>query len=77
MVLTALTVGAAFIDLGALNDVVALGIAVTKATVVVLYFMHVAHASRLVQLTVVGGFLWLFILFSFTLSDFWTRGFWS
>ncbi|MHC4816201.1 MAG: cytochrome C oxidase subunit IV family protein [Planctomycetota bacterium] len=75
MVGTALTVWAAFLHLGPLNDIVALAIAVTKATLVVLYFMHVSHSSRLTKITVVAGFLWLAILIALTLSDYFTRGF--
>ena len=75
MVGTALTVWAAFINMGPLNDVVAMAIAVTKATFVVLYFMHVRHSSRLTKITVVAGFLWLAILVALLLSDYFTRGF--
>ena len=74
---TALTAWAAFLDLGPLNDIVALAIAVTKATLVVLFFMHVRHSTRLTKITVVAGFLWLAILIALTLSDYWTRGFLS
>ena len=75
MVGTALTVWAAFIELGAFNDIVAMAIAVTKATLVVLYFMHVRHSTRLTKITVVAGFLWLAILVGLLLSDYFTRGF--
>ena len=75
MVGTALTVWAAFINMGPLNDVVAMAIAVTKATFVVLYFMHVRHSTRLTKITVVAGFLWLAILVGLLLSDYFTRGF--
>ena len=75
MVGTALTVWAAFLDLGAFNDIVAMAIAATKATLVVLYFMHVRHSTRLTKITVVAGFLWLAILVALTLSDYFTRGF--
>ena len=75
MVGTALTVWAAFLELGAFNDIVAMAIAVTKATFVVLYFMHVRHSTRLTKITVVAGFLWLAILVALTLSDYLTRGF--
>lgn len=70
---TALTVAVAFVDMGAANIFVAIGIAVTKATLVVLYFMHVKYSSRLVQLAAVTGFLWLGIMLSFTLADVETR----
>ncbi len=74
MVLTAITVAVAFVDLGALNNVVMLGIAVAKATLVVLFFMHVKYGTRLVPLVAAGGFFWLLILFGFTLSDYLSRG---
>ena len=77
MVLTALTVVAANINLGSdkINTVVALAIAVTKAMLVVLYFMHVRYSSRLTWVVVASGFLWLFIMVALTLSDYLTRGF--
>jgi len=75
MVLTAATVAAAFIDLGAFNDLVALLIAFTKAALVVTIFMGVRHASRMAKITVVAGFLWLAILFGITLTDYFSRGF--
>jgi len=77
MVGTALTVFAAFADLDHLfpgaNTVVALTIAVVKATFVVLYFMHVRYSSRLIWVIVVAGFFWLAIMFVFTLADYLTR----
>ena len=75
MILTAVTVAVAFIDLGAFNDVVALAIAVTKAVLVVLIFMHVAHSSRMTKLSIIAGFLWLVILIGLTLTDYFSRGF--
>jgi cytochrome c oxidase subunit 4 len=74
MVFTAITVVAAFFDLGALNNVVMVAIAITKATLVVLFFMHVKYATRLIPLVVAIGFGWLLILFGITMSDYLTRG---
>jgi cytochrome c oxidase subunit 4 len=74
MLFTAATVKVAFLDLGAMNNVVMLGIAVTKATLVVLYFMHVRYGPRLVWVIAASGFAWLAILLAFTLSDYVTRG---
>ena len=74
LVLTAATVWVATFDLGPLNAVVALSIAVLKATLVVLYFMHVRYSSKLTWVFVVAGFFWLAILVAFTLSDYATRG---
>ena len=69
LVLTALTTAVAFADLGAANVVVMLAIAVVKAALVVLYFMHVRWASRLTWLVVGGGFAWLLILVVLTSGD--------
>ena len=74
IVLTFVTVWVAKTDLGKLNVVVALVIAVTKAMLVTLYFMHIKYSKRLTQLVVVAGFLWLLLLFGLTLSDYLTRG---
>ena len=73
LALTATTTAVAFIDLGPLNAVIMLTIAVTKATLVILYFMHVRYGSRLTWLVVSSGFVWLMILIAFTLSDVVTR----
>jgi cytochrome c oxidase subunit 4 len=73
LVCTYVTVQVAYLDLGALNTVVALGIAGFKATIVVLYFMHVKYSPRLTWLVVVGGVFWLGILLVFTFSDYLTR----
>jgi cytochrome c oxidase subunit 4 len=74
MVGTALTVWVANYDLGRWNAIVALSIAVFKATLVVLYFMHVRYSSKLTWVFVGAGIIWLIILFAFTLSDYMTRG---
>ncbi len=74
IVLTATTTTIASIDLGPWNTVVALGIAVIKATLVVLFFMHVKYSPRLTSTVILGGLFWLIILLALTLSDFVTRG---
>jgi cytochrome c oxidase subunit 4 len=74
MVLTATTVAAAYMDLGPLNTVVALVIAVSKATLVILYFMHLRYSPSLTKLVVAGSFLWLLILLVITMTDYWSRG---
>jgi len=74
MVFTATTTAISFLDLGPWNTVVALGIAFLKATLVVLFFMHVKYSPRLTQVTIAGGLFWLAILIVITLSDFMTRG---
>ncbi len=73
IVLTGLTTGIAFIDLGPLNTVVALAIAVTKMILVILFFMHVRYGSGLTRIVILAGFFWLAILIALTLSDELTR----
>jgi cytochrome c oxidase subunit 4 len=71
---TALTVLAAFVDFPwRLNTIVALTIASIKATLVVLYFMHVRYSPRLVWVIVASALFWMGILFAFTFSDYFTR----
>lgn len=74
MVLTAVTVAAAFTDLGSLNFPVALAIAVTKATVVILFFMHVKYSSKLTKFVVVSCLFFLASLFGLTFTDYLSRG---
>jgi cytochrome c oxidase subunit 4 len=71
--LTGLTTGVAFINLGKWNTVVALAIAVCKATLVVLFFMHLRWSSNLLRIVVASSLLWLVILIGLTLSDVFTR----
>jgi cytochrome c oxidase subunit IV len=72
-VLTVATWLIAFVNLGIFNPVVALTIAVIKATLVILYFMHVRYSSKLTMITVAAGFFWLLILISLSLTDYLSR----
>jgi cytochrome c oxidase subunit 4 len=74
MILTVLTVIVAFFDFGPLNNVVAMTIAVTKAVLVILFFMHVRYGTKLIWVVVVAGFFWLGILFVLTSADYLSRG---
>src|SRR4029450_14139635 len=74
MVCTILTVLAAFINLGNLNFPVAITIAVFKATLVVLFFMHVKYGSKLTKLIVGVAFFFLGIMLSLTMADYLRRG---
>jgi len=74
LILTYATVAVSKIDLGRFNTIVALTIAVTKAVLVVLFFMHVRYSTRLTRLVVVGGFMWLALLIGLTMADIVTRG---
>jgi cytochrome c oxidase subunit 4 len=71
---TGLTTAIAFIDLGAMNNVAMLGIAIIKASLVILFFMHVRWGTRLTWVVVTSGFFWLLILFTFTMADIVSRG---
>ena len=73
MLCTYLTVQIALFDLGALNTVAALAIAVFKAVLVVLFFMHVKYSSRLTWVVVIGSLFWLGILLTLTFADYLTR----
>jgi cytochrome c oxidase subunit 4 len=71
--LTAITTAVAFVDLGSMNTVVALVIAVAKMLLVILFFMHVKYSPRLTKLAILAAFFWLALLLTFTLSDVLTR----
>jgi cytochrome c oxidase subunit 4 len=74
MFCTYLTVQIAFFDLGPLNVVAALAIAVFKAALVVLFFMHVKYSSKLTKLVVSSSVFFLLILLVLTLNDYLARG---
>jgi len=74
LVLTGVTTGVAFIDLGPLNTIVALVIATCKALMVVLIFMHVKYASdKLVKVVVISAIFFLMLLLGLSLADYSTR----
>lgn len=71
---TILTVVVAYFDLGALNNIVMLAVAIAKALLVILFFMHVRWSSRLTWIVAASGFFWLLIMFSITMADYMSRG---
>jgi cytochrome c oxidase subunit 4 len=73
LVLTGITVWASYLELNVFNPIVALFIAVVKATIVVLFFMHVKYSSRLTKLTVFCGLFTFMALVGMTLCDYFTR----
>jgi cytochrome c oxidase subunit IV len=73
LVLTIATVAASRLDLGALNTPVALAIAITKATLVVLFFMHVRWSPRLIGLAFAASLFWLFHMLAGTAVDYLSR----
>lgn len=74
LALTATTTIVAFQDLGPLNNLMAIGIAVIKAVLVVLYFMHAKGSPRLTKLVIAAALAWLVLLFALTLGDYLSRG---
>lgn len=74
LVFTGITVGAAFVDLGPLNTILALSIATFKAILVVLFFMHVKYThEKLTGLVIASAIFFLFILLSLSMADYATR----
>lgn len=69
-VLMVLTVWASYQPFGKLNLPIALAIAITKATLIVLVFMNVRNGTQLTKVFAFAGFIWLCIMFLFTLTDF-------
>lgn len=70
---TGITTAVSFVDLGTYNAVVALVIAVIKASLVVLFFMHIHYSNRLLKLTVGAGLFTLMLLLGLTMSDYISR----
>ena len=74
MVLTALTIWVAFQDFGWMNNVIAVGIAVVKATLVILWFMHVKYSSTLTKSVLIVSIFFFLVLVSLVFADTLTRG---
>jgi caa(3)-type oxidase subunit IV len=74
LVLLVLTVAVAQFQLGVFGIVLALTIAIVKAVLVILYFMHLRDNSRLTWIFAGAGFVWLLLLFAFTMTDYLSRG---
>jgi cytochrome c oxidase subunit 4 len=74
MLLLALTWSIGYVDLGMFNVVIALAIAIIKVLLVALFFMHIKGSSPLLRLAATVGVIWLLIMLSLTLTDYFTRG---
>jgi cytochrome c oxidase subunit 4 len=74
LTLLTLTWAIAYVDLGPFNLIVALAVAIAKAIVIALFFMHIKGSSRLLHLAAIAGVIWLLFLISLTLGDYATRG---
>ncbi|HEY6180837.1 MAG TPA: cytochrome C oxidase subunit IV family protein [Terriglobales bacterium] len=71
IVLTFVTAGVAYLDLGPFNTIVALGIATCKALLVILFFMHVKDASeRMTKVVIISSIFWLLLLLGLSLADY-------
>lgn len=74
LVLTGFTIWIAGVDLGIANTAVALAVAITKASLVIIFFMGVKWNTPLTKTVAISGFVWLMILFALGLNDYLTRG---
>src|ERR1022692_3696646 len=75
ILLTCLTVGVSYVQLaGRWHLIIGLAIALAKATLVALFFMHVLQSPRLVWIVIVVSCFWLLLLLALTLTDYSTRG---
>ena len=74
MILTVVTVAVSRVDLGAMNTIVAMAVAIVKASLVILFFMHVIQSTRLTWVVILAAVLWLAVLFVLTFADYLTRG---
>ncbi len=70
---TLLTVLASEVDLGWANNIVAMTIAVTKALLVLYFFMELRHSTRMSALTAIAGFFWLVLMLGMIMMDYWSR----
>ncbi len=74
LICTGLTAGVAFIDMGPFNTIVALAIATFKATLVILFFMHVKYAhEKLTGLVIASAIFFFVLLLSLSMADYATR----
>jgi cytochrome c oxidase subunit IV len=74
LVLMVLTVATAYMELGAWHLIVAMLIAVIKAVLILLYFMHLLYSGRAIILYAFLGFAFLAVLLVLSISDYLTRG---
>ncbi len=73
IVLTAITVGTAYVDFGVFNIIITIVIAGVKTALILLFFMHLRHSMNLVKIFAGAGFLWLVLLLGILMSDYLTR----
>jgi cytochrome c oxidase subunit 4 len=73
LILLGLTLGSAYLDLGGFNSVLNLGIALVKAGLVCVFFMHLKGSQNITKVFAAAGLLWLSIFFVLTLTDYFSR----
>ena len=73
MGLLLLTLDSAYVSLGWLNGVLNIGIAVAKALLVMLFFMHLRSSHYVLRIFAAAGFFWLALLIGLAMTDFGTR----
>ncbi len=73
-ILTVLTALIAFLDLGVFSPIIALTIAIIKATIVVMFFMHLWYSDKVTWIAWGAGLFWLGIMLVLSMSDYLTRG---
>lgn len=73
MVLTVITWAITYVDLGEFNLVLALAVAITKAMLVIMYFMHLKWSPKLIKVTIGSSVFFLMIMFTLTLTDYLSR----
>ncbi|GAB4424790.1 MAG: cytochrome C oxidase subunit IV family protein [Anaerolineae bacterium] len=74
MVLAVVTVAVSYVNLGVLNNFIALAIAISKAVLIMAFFMHLKYSNKLTLLVALMGFFWLIIFFAITMGDYLARG---
>jgi cytochrome c oxidase subunit 4 len=74
LLLLALTIGLAYLNLGPFNSIVAMAISFTKGALIVLFFMHLRYSKPEIWIFAGAGFFWLGIMLILALSDYLTRG---
>jgi cytochrome c oxidase subunit 4 len=70
----AVTIAAAYVNLGPLNTAAAMAISLAKGVLILLFFMHIRYSRPLLWVFVGAGFFWLGIMLVLAMSDYMTRG---
>lgn len=73
LALTVVTVAVSRVDFGGANMLIAMAIASVKASLVMAFFMHLKWDTAINKIVFLGSFLFLSLLFVFTLADQATR----